>query len=127
MRLFPISLVSALALTSFGCQVLDYQPPPPVETTDILAMTEAGTPAELIITKIRESRTVYRMDSEDVIELHQKGVAKEVIDFMLKTERLERERHHPYPAYYPYGANWGYAPWYSFHYHGHGYPSRWCY
>ncbi len=82
----------------------------PVTTARILELSEAGTPAAEIIRQIDFSNTVYHMTSEDVVDLRREGVAPEVIDHMMQTERRHAQRRARYyrgPAYY-------YDPWYPY-------------
>ena len=116
-QIYRLGVIGALAALS-GCQVIAYHPPDPLTTTEIIEMSVAGRSAAEIIGEIEASQTIYEMDSEDVLDLHEKGVAREVIDHMLKTEERELRRryynphhHYPYGHYYsphPY-SYWGWC------------------
>ena len=99
-----------LPVLTVGCFMVEYRPPPePLTPDEIIAMSKEGTPPEEIIRAVRESRTIYRMDAKDVVNLSKQGVDESVIDYMMETERrkLERDR-------YYHGPYWD--PWY-WHYH----------
>ena len=123
MRTLSIPL---LVLALVGCHrelvVLD-----PLTAEEVIELAHQGKPSAEIIQKIEKSHTVYIMDSEDVVKLHEAGVEAEVIDHMLETYRRDLERraqaearyydpwYGPYPYYgygaypYPYGLGWGYS------------------
>ena len=105
-----------------SCHYPYVREPEPFTETEIIRMTKEGKPAEEIIQKIQESRTIYIMDAKDVIKLHENGVDDRVIDFMLETQKLDIERrassyHHyhycdpywcPYHPHFHAGFRWGY-------------------
>ena len=111
----PISQTCCLGILGVlaslcGCQVVEYHPPEPVTTTQIINMSTEGRSAAEIIEAIETSQTIYEMDSADVLDLHEKGVSREVIDHMLKTEQRHlRRRYNSSPYYYyPYGYHYYY-------------------
>ena len=110
------TLLLPLALLFAGCHqhVVRVEP---VTTVKILELSKAGSPPAEIIRQIDSSNTVYHMTSDDVVDLRREGVAPEVIDHMMQTERRHAERrarHYRGPDYY-------YAPWFS-PWHGPYYP-----
>ncbi len=60
----------------------------PLTLADIKALAKAGVSDEVIISQIRNSRTVYRLSANEIIELHEAGVSNRVIDFMINTPSL---------------------------------------
>ena len=58
---------------------------PPLSTEDIKAMTRAKIGDDLIISQIRNSRTVYHLNTADIVGLKRAGVSEKVIDFMINT------------------------------------------
>ena len=56
-------------------------------------MTREGKSPDEIIQKILDSHTIYGMDAQDVIRLHEHGVDDRAIDCMLNTKRIFYERH----------------------------------
>ncbi len=112
--LLGLGLLAVLG-TSSGCV------PPlrrePLTADQILQMTKDKAPPDLIIQKIRDSRTVYVLHAEDVKALLDKGIDPKVVDEMLETRVREAEYncgyYYPYP-YYPY-------PYYYGPYFGIGY------
>jgi len=111
-------LGAALATALFaGCAEPGASPPDPLTEVEIIQMAKEGKPAGDIIAAIRDSGTVYIMDTKDIVRLHQAGVPDEVIDYMLKTrvwDMENRARVQPYPhhhhayCYDPYchGPHW---------------------
>ena len=84
-------------------------------TEEIIQLSKTGSAPEEIIREIRDSQTIYRMDSDDVIELHKAGVNKDVIDYMMETEKKAAERRYRYhydPYYYG-------SPHHHYHHHPH--------
>jgi len=67
---------------------------PPVTFEEVIRLTHEKVPAEMIIRKIRDSGTVFRLNSDEVAELKQQGVDSEVIDYMMNTyvEQVRRDQ-----------------------------------
>ena len=57
----------------------------PLAVTDVKALAKAGINDDVIISQIRNSRTVYHLSSADIIDLRDAGVSNRVIDFMINT------------------------------------------
>jgi outer membrane lipoprotein SlyB len=57
----------------------------PLSVADVKALAAAHISDEVIISQIRNSRTVFRLSSADIIDLHNAGVNEKVIDFMINT------------------------------------------
>jgi hypothetical protein len=57
----------------------------PLTVADVKALVKAGIGDDLVISQIRNSRTVYRLSTADIIDLKNSGVSEKVIDFMLNT------------------------------------------
>lgn len=60
----------------------------PLGLADIKAMSKAGISEEVMISQIRNSRTVYRLTTSEIIDLKDSGVSQKVIDFMINTQSL---------------------------------------
>jgi outer membrane lipoprotein SlyB len=60
----------------------------PLTLADVKALAKSGVSDEVIISQIRNSRTVYRLSATEIIELHDAGVSNRVIDFMINTPSL---------------------------------------
>jgi outer membrane lipoprotein SlyB len=58
---------------------------PPLTVVDIKALVKAGVGDDLIISQIRNSRTVYRLKTEDIIDLKRARVSEKIIDCMINT------------------------------------------
>jgi hypothetical protein len=58
----------------------------PLSEMDVRALSQAGISDELIISQIRNSRTVYHLSTADIIALKNDGVSERIIDFMINTQ-----------------------------------------
>ena len=78
-----------ILLYSLGCASLSGDPmgtpPDPVTVKEIVEMTKAGIPPEIIIDKMKQSRTVYRLKASQLVQLKEMGVSDEVINYMQQT------------------------------------------
>jgi hypothetical protein len=57
----------------------------PLTVADVKALVKAGISDDLIISQIRNSRTIYRLSTADILDLKNSGVSEKVIDFMINT------------------------------------------
>lgn len=57
----------------------------PLTIADVQALVNAGVGDELILSQIRNSRTVYHLSTADIISLKNSGVSDLVIDYMINT------------------------------------------
>ncbi|MGO9586484.1 MAG: YXWGXW repeat-containing protein [Limisphaerales bacterium] len=57
----------------------------PLSVADVKALAAAGVSDNVIISQIRNSRTVYHLNAADIIDLRNAGVSNPVIDFMINT------------------------------------------
>jgi len=57
----------------------------PLTVPDVKALVNAGISDDLIISQIRNSRTVYRLSTADIIDLKNSGASDRVIDYMINT------------------------------------------
>jgi Glycine zipper len=57
----------------------------PLTVNDVQALAKARISDDLIISQIRNSRTVYHLTTADIITLKNTGVSDRVIDFMINT------------------------------------------
>lgn len=102
-----------------GCS--SYPPPRalPPETTleEVIQLSQAEIPDHTIISQINASRTVFHLNTEDILRLKEAQVSYAVIDFMLMTEKRAiaareraRYRYYTYDTYYyyhrPYHWDW---------------------
>ena len=64
-----------------------YPPPPgpPPSIGDIKSMTKAGLSDDVIIGQIINTRAVYNLDTNALIDLHNAGVSQKVIAYMVNT------------------------------------------
>jgi len=57
----------------------------PLTITDIKALVRAGVSDDLVISQIRNSRTVYHLNTVNIIDLKSAGVSEKIIDYMIST------------------------------------------
>lgn len=101
----------------------------PLSLADVEAMAKAGLSDQLIISQIQNSRTVYRLNTAEIIDLKNAGVSEKVIDYMINTPETvaatsaplaqpvpQQVIVEPYPAYYwvPGGWFW-WGGWWGWH------------
>jgi len=60
----------------------------PTSIADVKAMARAGVSDGVIITQIRNTRTIYHLSAADVIALRDAGVSEQVLNFMINTPSL---------------------------------------
>jgi hypothetical protein len=76
---------------------------------DIEDLSHSGVNDGIILRYLRNTGTVYTLNSADVVNLRRAGVSQSVIDYMLQSAR----NYYDYPPVYDpwYGPWWG--PWYG--------------
>jgi outer membrane lipoprotein SlyB len=57
----------------------------PLGLADIKALAKSGVSDDIIISQIRNSRTMYRLSTAEIIDLKDSGVSPRVINFMINT------------------------------------------
>ena len=57
----------------------------PLSVGDVKALAAEGVGDSVIISQIRNSRTVYHLSAADIIDLRNAGVSNQVIDYMINT------------------------------------------
>ena len=57
----------------------------PLTVVDVKALAKAGVGDDIIISQIRNSRTVYHLSTADIVDLKTAGVSEKIIDFMINT------------------------------------------
>jgi len=74
---------------------------------DIKALSRARVSDNITLRYLRHHRTVYYLNPQDIGELRQAGVSRDVIDYIQQTPR-------EYASYYPAsGTGLGYFPYYD--------------
>jgi hypothetical protein len=58
----------------------------PLSVADVKELARAGVSDELIISQIRNSRTIYHLSTAEIIGLKDEGVSENIIDFMINTQ-----------------------------------------
>ena len=80
-----ISYVTLLVLLVMGCASHRPAPPPPLTQADVISMVKMSVTDEEIMRRIDETRTVFRLSSEDVVRLRNEGLSDRLVSFMLDT------------------------------------------
>jgi hypothetical protein len=78
-----------------GCAALGFeQTKPPVTVSEVIQMSKENVPPETVVHKMRESRTVYRLNAAQLAQLHDQGVQDQVINYMQQTylDAVRREQ-----------------------------------
>ena len=57
----------------------------PLTVPDVKALVKAGITDDLIISQIRNSRTVYHLTTADIVDLKNSGASDKIIDYMINT------------------------------------------
>lgn len=57
----------------------------PLTVQDVKALVNAGVGDDLIMSQIRNSRTIYHLSTADIIDLNNSGAGDKLIDFMINT------------------------------------------
>jgi len=102
----------------------------PLRIEDIKSLSKAELDDDLIISQIRATRSVYRLDSAQIVDLKDAGVSSTVIDYMINSrDVVERPRtrweyylefHPPYPSHHYPHPHWHHPHWRGHPLHHHG-------
>ena len=111
--LLSVGLLTVLAV---GCATAPR--PAPLSQADIISMVKAEVTDEEIVRRIEESRTVFRLSSDDVVRLRNEGVSDRVVNHMMDTYTRYIAAAERRAAYYDY--DWHYRAGFFY-----GYPYRW--
>jgi hypothetical protein len=105
--LLTLVAAGAVAAMVVGCETpRSYPPPPPptvrypsrpLGTADVKMLAKSGISDELIISQIRNSRTVYHLTAAEILDLKDTGVSEKVIDFMINTPSMYGSMRPPPP------------------------------
>ncbi len=79
-----VAIALALLTSTVGCATQDRWPAPSLD--DIVRMSEEGEPDDEIIALLIESRAVYPLTSSKIVELHEQGVATDVLDHLQRAK-----------------------------------------
>ena len=94
-RLGSTSVFLAGSALFGGCSTLGVeQSKPPVTISEVIQMTQEGVPADTIVEKMREAKSVYRLNAAELARLHDRGIADPIINYMQQTylEAVRREQ-----------------------------------
>jgi len=121
-----IILALFIATGVLACSGMNFNSPPHVTVAEIIAMSKSGEPDAVIIDKIRNSGTVYRLSASQLADLLKQGVSDAVINYMQQTylEAIRRNQQLNDQSYWTlYGDGYLYGG-YPFGWHNDWYPSE---
>jgi hypothetical protein len=91
--------------------------PSALSQADVISMVKAGMSDEDIMRRIDASRTIFRLNSDDILFLRNQGVSDRLVTYMMDTftraALAEQERRYDYRwgFYYGHGYHWGHPHW----------------
>ena len=91
----PASILLAGSSLLGGCSTLGFeQSKPPVAVSEVIQMVQEGVPEQTIVEKMRQAKSVYRLNAAELAQLHDRGVADPIINYMQQTylEAVRREQ-----------------------------------
>ena len=98
-----VMIALAMLAVTTGCASPDRRQAPSLD--DVVRMSEQGESDDEIIALLFESRAVYPLSSSKIVDLHQRGVTTEVLDYMQKAYVEHERRRERWMYSDPY---WGY-------------------
>ena len=111
-----VLLLAVIALWAVGCATTPR--PAPLTQADVMSMVKAGLTDEEIIRRIDATRTVYRLSSDDVINLRKEGVSDRVVNYMLDTYARYVAAEQRRQDYYDSDWHYRFGFWYGHPWHG---------
>jgi hypothetical protein len=120
-------LVVVMALLA-GCASTRLARPEPPTLEQIVAMSKAGTSADEIIRKLKESRAYYPLTASEIAKLHDRGVPDAVLDYIHQVHLREVREDEAARSYYR--NDWYFRPYFFYGHYGHrhgrfGHRHRW--
>ena len=79
-----------LVVSLLGCSMLKGRKTVPMTLEDVVQLSREGEAPEAIIEKLKDSKTAVLLKTDQVVELKEKGVDSEVIDYMI-VSYIEKE------------------------------------
>jgi hypothetical protein len=121
-KLSIVIIFILLIMMTQGCGTLRqaFQPLPPITYEEVIRLTHDKVQPDIIIKKIQDSNTIFRLNSEEVLDLRKQGVDSKVVDYMMNTY-LEQVRQNQemedWNRWWFYGGHYYWWPdWYYYHY-----------
>jgi hypothetical protein len=107
----PAALLLLISMTALGgCATLGFKDHEPVTVGQVIQMNKDEVPADTIIKKMRDSDSVYRLTAAQLAELHDRGVADPVLNYMQQTY-IEAERREQSAEDWERDDKWGPYDW----------------
>ena len=106
MNKYTLLMAGAMVFVGIGCEAPRRRPlpPPPPQyrsqplgLADVKMLAKSGISDEVILSQIRNSRTIYHLGAADILDLKDAGVSEKVIDFMINTPGQYRPMRPPPP------------------------------
>ncbi len=120
MKTLELALIVAIIALVSGCASTRLARPVPPTLDEIVAMSKAGTTADEIIKKLKETRAYYPLTASEIAKLSSQGVPDSVLDYIHEVHLREVREDEAQRNYSRRG--WWIHPYFFF---GHGYRSRW--
>jgi hypothetical protein len=98
-----LALLAALAavLSSAGCAGLEPLPAP-LTRSEVIMLAKTGASAQVIIGELERTRTVLWLSGSDIVQLHEAGVPREVLDYLQRVQIAQARRDERFDLMYPY-------------------------
>ena len=84
-QLALLALVSAALFLLTNCATMERKKTKPVTVAEVVKMSQDKVPAGVMIDKMRQSGTVYRLKASELAKLKEEGVPDAVINYMQQT------------------------------------------
>lgn len=85
--------------------------PPALTQADVISMVKAGMSDEDVMRRIDGSRTIFRLNADDIVFLRNQGISDRLVTYMMDTftraALAEQQRRYDYR----WGFHYGYGPW----------------
>jgi hypothetical protein len=108
------------ALLASGCAILEPRPAP-LTRSELIMLAKTGAPAQTIIAELERTRTVLSLSASDIVQLHEAGVPREVLDYLQRAQIAQVRREERFdliwahPGYHVGGAARCLGPASTFH------------
>jgi hypothetical protein len=66
-------------------------PNPKVPLSEVISLSAAGTPPEVLIKKLQDTGTFYNLNAQQIVDLSKQGVDQRVIDHLVDAQEKARQ------------------------------------